>query len=88
MDIHQIWAWLKDNWINVGLWIGWILAVDAIIKQTAQKYGKTQIVSYCDLIANDLNFVLDVFIGILTMFKKTPTPTIKPPDTGIVQKEV
>ncbi len=80
MGLHDALNWLGNNWFNLLQWIGDVIAIDAVIKQVATKYGFTKLVSICDLIANDLNFVLDIITGILTSFKKQSSiPTQLPP---------
>lgn len=85
MQIHDVIIWLSNNWLNLIQWIGDIIAIDAVIKQVALKYGFNKLVSICDLIANDLGFILDVLGSIPTAFKKQPT---NPPATPLATQKV
>lgn len=82
--MEQTISWISHNWFNLLQWIGDVIAVDAVIKQAAQKYGYTKLASLCDLIANDLNFVLDIITGIIQSFKKQPPV---PPATTVTTKQ-
>jgi hypothetical protein len=73
-----------DQIVQVGGWITAFISIDAIIKQVALKQGNTKLVTWCDLIANDLNEVLLVIQAIPSLFNKS-TPTTGPveaPKTG------
>lgn len=69
MDLNQDWIWITHHvWTILSL-IGDILLVEKVIKDAAAKRGYKEIVSVCDMIANVLNFILDIITGIFSALK-------------------
>jgi hypothetical protein len=72
----------KINWIDVIRWIGDIIAVDAVIKQVALKYGFKRLASLCDIIATGVNFVLDIITGLIGALKNRGGSNVSTNSTG------
>lgn len=53
--------YIKHNWLLICLFLpGQILAVEAIIRQSAVDKGYPNVVSLCDRIANFVGFIADI----------------------------
>lgn len=63
---------------QIGEIIGTVIAIDGIIKQIALKQGNTRLVSICDIVANDLNEILEIIKLLPTVFSKPTQPTTTP----------
>lgn len=69
MNLSQDWIWISHHVWTILSWIGDVLLVEKVIKDAAAKRGYKEIVSVCDLIANILNFLLDIITGIFSALK-------------------
>lgn len=67
--LSQDWFWVTHHVIQILEIFGDIIAVDAVVKQTAQKYGFLQLASLCDVISKWVNFFLDLATGLIQAFK-------------------
>ena len=61
----EILTWIKHHWLQLVLLPGNILAVEAIVRQSAVNKGYTGIVSLCDHIARFVGFVGDIITGLI-----------------------
>ncbi len=80
MDIHGIAVYLKAHWFDLLLLPGNIMAVDAIVKEAAEKRGYKKLASLCDVIGNFLSFIVDIITGLLSRKQNNQTqpPEVKP----------
>lgn len=72
--MEHIIHWIHKHMLGILLLPGNILAIEAIVRQSAVDKGYSKVVSLCDRIARFMGFLQDILAGLIKRNQNTGNP--------------